>query len=48
VDLQSFNTKVPNAARFVGMDGEIRMNITGNQNDYFEITAVDFTLMVQP
>lgn len=48
VDLQPFNTNVPNASRFVGMDGEIRMNITGSQNDYFEITAVDFILMVQP
>jgi hypothetical protein len=42
------NTSVPDAWQYVGMDGEILMNITGDPNDYFEITAIDFTLMVQP
>jgi len=42
------NTSIPDAWQYVGMDGEILMNITGDPNDYFEITSIDFTLMVQP
>jgi hypothetical protein len=42
------NTDIPDAWQYVGMDGEILMNISGDQNDYFEISSVDFILMVQP
>jgi hypothetical protein len=30
------------------MDGEIRIKLSGDPNDYVEITAVNFTLTVQP
>jgi len=46
--LNSYGTAIPEASQYVGMDGEILMSITGNQNDYFEITSIDFVLMVQP
>jgi hypothetical protein len=42
------NTEVPDARQYVGTDGEIRLKLDGNQNDYIEITSVNFTLMVQP
>ncbi len=42
----SFN--VPEARQYIGMDGEILLNIQGDPNNYFDITSVDFILMVQP
>ena len=48
ITLNPYDTSIPEAWKFVGMDGEILMNIAGDPNDYFEITSVDFTLMVQP
>ena len=48
IPLTMGNTDVPNARQYVGADGEIRLKLTGNQNDYIEITSVNFTLMVQP
>jgi hypothetical protein len=49
VTLDFYNTvTIPEASQYIGMDGEILMNIAGNPNDYFEITAIDFILMVQP
>jgi hypothetical protein len=48
ITLDPFSTDIPEASQYIGMDGEILMNIKGNQNDYFEITSVDFILMVQP
>jgi hypothetical protein len=48
VTLNTYDTEIPKAAQYVGMDGEIKMSISGNQNDYFEITSIDFVLMVQP
>jgi hypothetical protein len=43
-----YTVDIPDPWKYVGMDGEILMNINGDPNDYFEITAIDFTLMVQP
>jgi hypothetical protein len=48
ITLNPYDTSIPEAWKFVGMDGEILMNIAGDPNDYFEITSIDFTLMVQP
>jgi hypothetical protein len=48
ITLNTYETDIPEAWQYVGMDGEILMNITGDPNDYFEITAIDFILMVQP
>jgi hypothetical protein len=48
ITLYPSDTAIPEAWQYVGMDGEILMNITGDPNDYFEITSIDFTLMVQP
>jgi hypothetical protein len=48
ITLDYNDTNIPEASQYVGMDGEILMNIKGNQNDYFEITSVDFVLTVQP
>jgi len=42
------STSIPEAWQYVGMDGEILLNINGDPNDYIEITALDFVLMVQP
>jgi hypothetical protein len=47
--LGSFGSvSVPEAWQYVGMDGEILLNIQGDTNNYFDITSVDFILMVQP
>jgi hypothetical protein len=48
ITLNTYDTEIPKAAQYVGMDGEIIMSISGNQNDYFEITSIDFILMVRP
>jgi hypothetical protein len=42
------NTDIPEAWQYVGMDGEVLINIASDPNDYASITALDFTLMVQP
>jgi hypothetical protein len=34
--------------QYIGMDGEILLNIQGDPNSYFDITSVDFTMTVQP
>lgn len=39
---------LPNASQYVGMDGEILLNIQGDTNSYFDVTSIDFSLMVQP
>jgi hypothetical protein len=39
---------IPEAQQCIGMDGEILLNIQGDPNSYFDITFVDFTMMVQP
>jgi len=39
---------IPEAWQYVGMDGEILLHINADPNDYIEITAIDFILMVQP
>ena len=46
--LTPYDTNIPEAWQYVGMDGEILLNIKGDPNNYFDITSVDFTLMVQP
>jgi len=49
LDLGAFDSaSVPEAWQYVGMDGEILLNIQGDTNNYFDITSVDFTMMVQP
>ncbi len=48
VPLVFYSASVTDAWQYVGMDGEIRLNIKGTPNDYADITGVDFTLMVQP
>jgi hypothetical protein len=48
ITLDSYETDIPEASQYVGMDGEILMIITGDPNDYFEIISIDFILMVQP
>ena len=48
IPLTYISTDVAEAWQYVGPDGEIRLNINGDPNDYVEITAVNFTLMVQP
>ena len=48
ITLDPYNTDIPEAWQYVGMDGEILMKINGDPNDYVEITSVDFVLMVQP
>jgi hypothetical protein len=39
---------VANAWQYIGMDGEISVNIKGDPNGYFDVTFIDFTMMVQP
>ena len=48
ITLEPYNTDIPEAWQYIGMDGEILMKINGDSNDYIEITSVDFVLMVQP
>ena len=48
ITLDPYNTDIPKAWQYVGMDGEILMKINGDSNDYIEITSLDFVLMVQP
>lgn len=48
ITLDPYNTDVPKAWQYVGMDGEILMKINGDSNDYIEITSLDFILMVRP
>jgi hypothetical protein len=40
--------EVAQPEQYVGMDGEILLNIQGDPNIYFDITSLDFTLKVQP
>jgi len=42
------STDITDAQQYVGMDGEIRLNIKTDPNDYVEITAVSFSMMVHP
>jgi hypothetical protein len=39
---------IPNAWQNVGMDDEILLNIQGDPNAYFDVTSIDFTMMVEP
>ena len=39
---------IPEPRQYVGMDGEILISIQGDPSSYFDVTAVDFTMMVQP
>jgi hypothetical protein len=39
---------VPEAWQYVGMDGELLLNIQGDPSSYFDVTSVNFTMMVQP
>jgi len=48
VPLTFNSTDITDAQQYVGMDGEIRLNIKTDPNDYVEITAVNFSMMVQP
>ncbi len=48
IALNAGDTNIPEAWQYVGMDGEILMNISGDPNDYIQITSIDFVLMVQP
>jgi hypothetical protein len=48
ITLEPYNTDIPEAWQYIGIDGEILMKINGDSNDYIEITSVDFVLMVQP
>jgi hypothetical protein len=41
-------TDIPDAWQYIGADGEIILKLEGDQNDYIEITSVNFELMVQP
>lgn len=40
--------EVTNPEQYVGMDGEIMLNLQGDPNIYFDITSIDFTLKVHP
>ncbi len=48
IPLTFYSTDVTDPWQYVGMDGEIRIKLSGDPNDYVEITAVNFTLTVQP
>ncbi|MCJ7433035.1 MAG: hypothetical protein MUO77_06060, partial [Anaerolineales bacterium] len=48
ISLLDSDTDIPDAWQYVGTDGEIRLKLDGDQNDYIMITSVNFTLMVQP
>jgi hypothetical protein len=48
ITLDPYDTNIPEASKYVGMDGEILMKINADPNDYVEITSLDFILMVQP
>ena len=48
IPMTSNKTDVPDAWQYVGADGEIRLKLDGDQNDYIEIKSVNFELMVQP
>ena len=48
VPLTFNSTDITDAQQYVGMDGEIRLNIKTDPNDYVEITAVNFLMMVHP
>jgi len=39
---------IPNAWQYVGMDGELLLNIQGDPNGYFDVISIDFTMMVLP
>jgi hypothetical protein len=39
---------ISQAWQYVGMDGELLLNIQGNPNSYFDVTSINFTMMVQP
>jgi hypothetical protein len=41
-------TNIPDAARYVGIDGEIRVMLAGDQNNYIQISSMRFTLAVEP
>jgi len=44
----STSTNVSSPARYVGANGEIRMRLTADQNDYVQIYSVNFSLGVMP
>ncbi|MDD2922996.1 MAG: hypothetical protein PHQ36_11995, partial [Anaerolineales bacterium] len=50
ISLQAFAapTDIPQAARYVGADGELRIKLDASQNDYVQVGSVDFSLTVKP
>jgi len=43
-----WQTNIPEADRYVGPDGEIRIKIVNNRSDWTEVTASYITLVVEP
>lgn len=41
------NNDIPEPERYVGKDGEIRLKVDGNQNNYIEMDTTVFTLVVE-
>ncbi|HMU92956.1 MAG TPA: hypothetical protein PKE43_08110 [Anaerolineales bacterium] len=48
IPMTFYTIDIPNPQQYIGMDGEVRLNLKGDPNDYVEITAINFTMMVQP
>ena len=48
VELSYDSVVVPNAERYVGFNGEIRIKIEGGQNSWIEISQIGFRLSVKP
>ncbi|HNF34511.1 MAG TPA: hypothetical protein PLZ03_06905 [Anaerolineales bacterium] len=48
IPMTFYTIDIPNPQQYIGMDGEVRLNLKGDPNDYVEITAINFTMTVQP
>ncbi|HSB00827.1 MAG TPA: hypothetical protein VLE49_09260, partial [Anaerolineales bacterium] len=48
IPITGAHSNVPEAGRFVGPDGEIRIRVTSNQSNLIEITGSNISLVVEP
>jgi len=48
LQLTGGKTNIPEASRYVGPDGEVKIKVISNRSDWTEITASYITLVVQP
>jgi hypothetical protein len=48
IPLTGEHTNVPEASRYVGPDGEVKLRVVSNQGNMAQVTASNITLVVEP